>query len=65
MPKVEPERIVITVGNADLWYGAALHSKVPFYPLTVRQVQHRLDRAITKEMYAMMDYLANRKGRRF
>ena len=60
--KVEPERIVVTVGSADLWYGAALHARVPFFPITIRQVQARLDRAITKEMYAMMDYLA--KGRR-
>ena len=63
--KVETERIIVTVGSADLWYGAALHSRVPFFPITIRQVQGRLDRAISKEMYAMMDFLAKGRRRRF
>ena len=63
--KVQPQRIVVTVGNADLWYGAALHARVPFFPMTIRQVQHRLDKRITDEMYAMMDYLATGKRRKF
>ena len=58
----KPTRVVVTVGSADLWYGAALHSRVPFFPHTVKQVLPGLNRRIEREMYAMMTYLAS--GRR-
>ena len=58
----KPTRVVVTVGSADLWYGAILHSRVPFFPDTVRQVLPALNKRIEGEMYDMMKYLAT--GRR-
>ena len=56
--EVKPQRIVVTVGSRDLWYGAAIHSKVPFFPLTVEEVYPKLARRLEREMYNMMTWLA-------
>ena len=62
--KVEPARIVVTVGSADLWYAAILHKRVPFFPMTVQQAYPKLSARLEKEIYDMMRYLAHgyRKG---
>lgn len=59
----KPNRIVVTVGSADLWYGAILHSRVPFFPMTVEQQFGALNRRIEKEMLFFMDYLARGRKR--
>ena len=61
--KVEVERIVVTVGNADLWYGAALHAKQPFFPPTVEEAFPKLNARIEREMYNLLKWLGDGKRR--
>ena len=60
--RVEAERIVITVGNADLWYGAALHAKQPFFPPTIAEAFPKLNARIERDMYNLLEWLGD--GRR-
>ena len=56
--QVKTERIVVTVGSADLWYAAILHSRVPFFPKTAQEALPALNKRIEAVMYDMMRYLA-------
>ena len=62
--KAEATEMTVLVGNADLWYGAALHSKVPFFPLTVAMTQHKLEARLDKEMYDLFHWLETGRRRR-
>ena len=62
--EAKPERIVISVGSKDLWYGAALHARVPFLPTTVQETYPKLERRLSKEMTGIMRLVATgRRGR--
>ena len=64
--KQQPGRkgvVRVTVGNADLWYGAALHARVPYLANTVRQTQNDLHRELGKAMVDIMRWMdTGRRG---
>ena len=59
--KVETDRVVVVVGNADLWYGAALHARVPFYPRTIAKVEPRLNKVMETEMRKVLNWVGSGK----
>ena len=62
--EAKPERIVVSVGSKDLWYGAALHARVPFFPMTVEETYPKLEKRLNQEMGGIMRLIATgRRGR--
>ena len=53
--------VKIVVGNSDLWYGAALHSKVPFFPRVIEKTWPAFNARMNREMGDVLDTLRTAK----
>lgn len=53
----------VTVGNSDLWYGAALHARVPYFARTLAKTEASFNREVGRALDDLVTYFATgRKG---
>lgn len=60
-PQVEAgkkTRVRVTVGSSDLWYGAALHARVPYFPRTLQKTRRRFEREVGRALDDVVKWVA-------